>query len=187
MKAPRRIRLGLTSFGRSMAAPTVLDRRPSLPVRQLLFGYPHVPMIAGMAITVQRGEVVNPEVETPATAEHGRRRPSCTRRSRDPATAADRSSRTTAALFVAGGRGQLALDERPRRRLRPPQPRSPRERIDRLDREVEELKAKAFAPAFYRGIPSSEVIRALDYLGFGGLAKLDEPPAGGTSVQFRSA
>nr|WP_237394420.1 serine protease [Mycobacterium intracellulare] len=31
-----------------------------------VFGYPRVPMIAGMAIAVQRGEVVNPAAETPA-------------------------------------------------------------------------------------------------------------------------
>ena len=34
-KAPRRIRLGLRSFGRSAAIPTVPGQRPSLPVRQL--------------------------------------------------------------------------------------------------------------------------------------------------------
>ena len=32
-----------------------------------MFGYPRVQMIAGIAITVQRGEVVNPAAETPAT------------------------------------------------------------------------------------------------------------------------
>jgi hypothetical protein len=34
-KAPRRSRLGLTSFGRSTAVPTGPGQRPSLPVRQL--------------------------------------------------------------------------------------------------------------------------------------------------------
>jgi hypothetical protein len=48
------------------------------------------------------------------------------------------------------------------------------------------LKAKAFAPSFYRGIPSSEVIRALDDLGFGGIATLDDPPPTGTSVRFQN-
>lgn len=150
-----------------------------------LFGYPHVPMIAGMAITVQRGEVVNPEVETPATAEHGRQKTFLY-------SAIARPGNSGGPIVAHDGRiiGLVVEDSSPSMSARAagyeqPQPRSPRERIDRLDREVEELKAKAFAPAFYRGIPSSEVIRALDYLGFGGLAKLDEPPAGGTSVQFR--
>jgi hypothetical protein len=49
------------------------------------------------------------------------------------------------------------------------------ERIAYLEREVEELTAKVHAPAFYHGIPSSEVIRALDELGFGGLATIDGP------------
>jgi hypothetical protein len=57
----------------------------------------------------------------------------------------------------------------------PPRPETAEERIDVLEREAEELEAKAFAPSFYRGIPSSEVIRALDELGFGGLATLDGP------------
>jgi hypothetical protein len=64
----------------------------------------------------------------------------------------------------------------------PPPPSTPEERIKRLEREVDELNAKTRAPSFYRGIPSSEVIRALDDLGFGGLATLDDPPPAGTSV-----
>jgi hypothetical protein len=73
------------------------------------------------------------------------------------------------------GRGQLARDERPRCR---PQgaPAALVVRADNhLDREVEELKPKVAAPPFYRGIPSSEVIRALDELGYGGIATMDVP------------
>jgi hypothetical protein len=75
-------------------------------------------------------------------------------------------------------------DARPGRWLRATAAGTPEDRIDLLEREVEELKAKAFAPSFYRGIPSSAVIRALDDLGFGGLATLDDLPPSGTSVYY---
>jgi Trypsin-like peptidase domain len=49
----------------------VAFRDPAWADEVYVFGYPRVPMIAGRAITVQRGEVVNPAAETPATADHG--------------------------------------------------------------------------------------------------------------------
>ena len=150
-----------------------------------LFGYPRVPMIAGMVITVQRGEVVNPAAETPAAGGLPRQKTFLY-------SAIARPGNSGGPIVAHDGRviGLVVEDSSPSTSARAagyeqPRPRSPRERIDHLDREVEELKAKTFAPSFYRGIPSSEVVRALDYLGFGGLAKLDEPPAGGASVQFR--
>ncbi len=142
-------------------------------------------MIAGMVITVQRGEVVNPAAETPAAGGLPRQKTFLY-------SAIARPGNSGGPIVAHDGRviGLVVEDSSPSTSARAagyeqPRPRSPRERIDHLDREVEELKAKTFAPSFYRGIPSSEVVRALDYLGFGGLAKLDEPPAGGASVQFR--
>lgn len=61
-------------------------------------------------------------------------------------------------------------------------PTAPEERIEFLEQQVADLTAKTFA----HGIPSSEVIRALDDLGFGGLAKLDDVPPGSSPVFFRN-
>ncbi len=49
------------------------------------------------------------------------------------------------------------------------------QQIDDLESEVEELKARAFGPSFYKGIPSSDVVRALDELGYGGIIEMDTP------------
>ncbi|BCO67488.1 hypothetical protein MINTM008_23340 [Mycobacterium intracellulare] len=90
---------------------------------------------------------------------------------------------------MAGSLAWWSKTARPRHAPRPPTtrrppPSTPEERIEHLEAEVKELKAKATTPSFYRGIPSSEVIKALDDLGFGELAKLDEVPPSGWSVHF---
>jgi S1-C subfamily serine protease len=151
-----------------------------------LFGYPHVPMIAGMVITVQRGEVVNPTAETPAAGGLPRQKTFLY-------SAIARPGNSGGPIVAHDGRviGLVVEDSSPAASARAagyeePQPSSPEDRIAYLEREVEELKAKAFAPSFYRGIPASEVVRALGDLGFSGLAKLDDSPPGGTSVQFKN-
>jgi hypothetical protein len=150
-----------------------------------LFGYPHVPMIAGMVITVQRGEVVNPVAETPAAGGLPRQKTFLY-------SAIARPGNSGGPIIAHDGRviGLVVEDSSPSTSARAagyeePAPTSLEERIERLEREVDELEAKVFAPSFYRGIPASDVVRALDDLGFGGLVKLDDPPPGGTSVQFK--
>jgi len=139
-----------------------------------LFGYPHVPMLAGMVITVQRGEVINPAAETP--------RPGDLRRQKTFLySAIARPGNSGGPIVAHDGRviGLVVVDSSPTTRAQAagyePPPTTPEERIDHLQREVEALTAKVFAPSFYRGIPSSLVIRALDELGFAGLATLDGP------------
>ena len=110
-----------------------------------VFGYPRVPMTGEMAITVQRGEVVNPVAETipdrqkiflySAIARPGN--------SGGPIVAQDGR---VIALVVEDSAESPSTDAGP-----------------------------AGAP-FYRGIPSSEVIRALDDLGFGGIVEIDTLP-----------
>jgi hypothetical protein len=56
------------------------------------------------------------------------------------------------------------------------------DRVDRLGRDVEDLKAKVEAPPFYRGIPSSEIMRALTDFGRRSSAHfegIDQPEAPG--------
>lgn len=134
-----------------------------------VFGYPRVPMIADMAITVQRGEVVNPSAETMPD-----------RQKTFLYSAIARPGNSGGPIVAHDGRviGLVVEDTPPTTRAgeydQPP--RSPQERIDRLEHELTDLKAKVFAPPFYRGIPSSEVIRALDDLGFGGIIEMDTLP-----------
>lgn len=150
-----------------------------------LFGYPHVPMITAMAITVQRGEVVNPASETPAGGGLPRQKTFLH-------SAIARPGNSGGPIVAHDGRviGLVAEDSSPTTHAGaagydPLPPATPGEWIDRIHADVEELKAKVRAPSFYRGIPSSEVIRALEELGFGGLATIDEPPPNGPSMRFQ--
>jgi S1-C subfamily serine protease len=150
-------------------------RDPSWADDVYLFGYPQVPMLAGMVVTVQRGEVVNPVAETPAGGGLPRQKTFLY-------SAIARPGNSGGPIVAQDGRviGLVVEDSSPTTRAQaagyePPPPTTPEERLGRLEQEVEELTSKVFAPSFYRGIPSSEVIRALDELGFGGLARLDGP------------
>jgi hypothetical protein len=140
-----------------------------------LFGYPHVPMIAGDTITVQRGEVVNPFVQTPAVGGLPRQKTFLY-------SAIARPGNSGGPIVAQDGRviGLVVEDSSTGARAhapgyQPPEPETPEERLDYLETEVDELKAKTFAQSFYRGVPSSEIIRALNDLEFGGLASLDGP------------
>lgn len=107
-----------------------------------VFGYPRVPMTAEMAITVQRGEVVNPVAATIPD-----------RQKIFLYSAVARPGNSGGPIVAQDGRviGLVVED----------------------CAESPSTDAGPAAAPFYRGIPSSEVIRALDELGFGGIIEMD--------------
>jgi len=114
-------------------------------------------MAAESAITVQRGEVVNPS--TPAMP------------SRDPMflySAIARPGNSGGRIVAGDGRviGLVVEDSSPTTKAgaaggEPSPPQSPWDRIEDLDARVSELEERTRAPAFYRGIPTSEIVRAI--------------------------
>lgn len=110
-----------------------------------VFGYPRVPMTAEMAITVQRGEVVNPA----ATTIPGRQKIFLY-------SAIARPGNSGGPIVAQDGRviGLVVEDSA----------------------EAPSTGTGPNAAPFYRGIPSSEVIRALDELDFGGIVEMDTLP-----------
>lgn len=109
-----------------------------------VFGYPRVPMTADMAITVQRGEVVNPAAEAIPD-----------RQKIFLYSAIARPGNSGGPIVAQDGRviGLVVEDSA----------------------ESSSTDAGPSAAPFYRGIPSSEVVRALNHLGFGGLIEIDTP------------
>ncbi|MEV0434093.1 serine protease [Nocardia sp. NPDC050413] len=122
--------------------PGMVFRDPAWSDETYVFGYPRVPMTAEMAITVQRGEVVNPH--TPSMP------------GRTPIflfSAIARPGNSGGPIVASDGRVIGLVVE------------------DSADTTSSEGAPNA-AP-FFRGLPSSEVLRALDDLGFGKLAKFE--------------
>ncbi|MGW0359213.1 S1 family peptidase [Nocardia nova] len=122
--------------------PGMVFRDPAWSDETFVFGYPRVPMTAEMALTVQRGEVVNPSTPSMPT--------------RDPVFLYSATARpgNSGGPIVAGDGRVIGL----------------------VVEDSSDTQSSNGAPAalpFYRGIPSTEVLRALNALGFDGLAKLE--------------
>lgn len=117
-------------------------RDPNWADETFVFGFPRVPMTAEMAITVQRGEVVNPS--TPSMP------------SREPVflySAIARPGNSGGPIVAGDGRviGLVVEDSS----------------------EVQTNNGAPVSAPFYRGLPTSEVVRALTDLGFPNLAKVE--------------
>lgn len=128
-------------------------RNPAWADETYVFGFPRVPMAAESSVTVQRGEVVNPS--TPSMP------------SRDPMflySAIARPGNSGGPIVAGDGRviGLVVEDSAATTRAGAPGADAPSaEQIADMDARVSELEEKTRAPAFYRGIPTSEIVRAV--------------------------
>lgn len=123
----------------------VAFRDPEWSDEVYVFGYPRVSMTAEMALTVQRGEVVNPSAETIPD-----------RQKIFLYSAIARPGNSGGPIVAQDGRviGLVVEDSA----------------------EASSTDAGPAAAPFYRGIPSSEIVRALDDLGYGGIVEMDALP-----------
>lgn len=132
-------------------------RDPAWADETYVFGYPHVPQAAESVITVQRGEVVNPSTPTmsspgPMFLYSAIARPG---NSGGPIVAGDgRVIGLVVEDSLFTGSAEAADREKKR-------PQWSWDRIDDLGRRVTDLEERTRAPAFYRGIPASEIVRAV--------------------------
>ncbi|MBF6215975.1 trypsin-like peptidase domain-containing protein [Nocardia puris] len=122
--------------------PGLVFRDPSWADETYVFGFPRVPMTAEMAITIQRGEVVNPKTESMPR--------------RDPIflySAIARPGNSGGPIVAGDGRV-----------------------IGMVVEDCSETKSSDGTPGaapFYRGLPSSEILRALNDLDLGGIAHFE--------------
>jgi S1-C subfamily serine protease len=137
-------------------------REPQWADEVYLLGYPRVPMTTeDDAITVQRGEVVNPSIETPATGGAPRGKTFLY-------SAIARPGNSGGPIVAQDGRViGLVVDH-----TEEPQS-TDLERCDSESAQGQSRRAKPPAPPFYRGVPASQIMQALTDLGFGDLAILE--------------
>jgi S1-C subfamily serine protease len=174
-------------------------RDPAWADEVYVLGYPRVPWMIDTDITLQRGEVVNPLAEAPPVRDDDTEAlgiiPSRTKMFLYSAIA--RPGNSGGPIVAHDGRviGLVVEDSAPSLSSDPTRPAddNPSERFTTLraamkeavelftcspasaDEKMQSAPDIPDAAPFYRGIPSSEVLRALVDLGFGDLAVLERP------------
>jgi S1-C subfamily serine protease len=141
--------------------PGMVFREPRWADEVFVFGYPRVPMTAEMAISVQRGQVVNLPRLSEYAVQHGEVVNPATETipDRDKVflfSAITRPGNSGGPIVAGDGRviGLVVEDSA----------------------EAPSTESCPESAPFYRGIPSSEVIRALDDLELGGIIKTEREP-----------
>lgn len=141
--------------------PGMVFREPRWADEVFVFGYPRVPMTAEMAISVQRGQVVNLARSTEYAVQRGEVVNPATETipDRDKVflfSAITRPGNSGGPIVAGDGRviGLVVEDSA----------------------EARSSESGHESAPYYRGIPSSEVIRALDDLGFGEIIKTEREP-----------
>lgn len=152
-----------------LALPGMSFRDPKWHDEVCVFGYPYVPGLTERPITIERGEVVNPATEAAAWGGYPRQKTFLT-------SAVARPGNSGGPIVAQDGRVIGLVVEDARDGL-------PRAAAAGAEAEVtgEPQSIGAPSPPFYRGIPGSEVVRAIQELSphFGGrldgLAIIENP------------
>jgi Trypsin-like peptidase domain len=115
-----------------------------------VFGYPYVPGLTERPITVERGQVVNPRAEAAGIGGYPRQPTFLT-------SAIARPGNSGGPIVAQDGRVIGLVVENSRE----------------ADSTAGDSKSPD-SPPFYRGIPAGEVVCAIEYLGFTGIATLEQ-------------
>jgi Trypsin-like peptidase domain len=134
-----------------------------------VFGYPYVPGLTERPITVERGQVVNPATEAARMAGYPRQKTFLT-------SAVARPGNSGGPIVAQDGRviGLVVEDARAglsRASAGGEEPAAERRESGRTDSESQ--SEGSGSPPFYRGIPGSEVVRAIKEIDLGGDAVLE--------------
>lgn len=152
------------------AVPGMAFRDPKWYDEVCVFGYPYVPGLTERPITVERGQIVNPATEAAGVGGYPRQPTFLT-------SAIARPGNSGGPIVANDGRVIGLVVENARYGLTSASAGDiePANESDstRGQGNTERDSADADSPPFYRGIPGSQVVRALEDLGFEGLAVLE--------------
>lgn len=149
------------------ALPGMAFRDPEWYDEVCVFGYPYVPGLTERPITVERGQVVNPATEAAGVGGYPRQPTFLT-------SAIARPGNSGGPIVATDGRVIGLVVENARYGLTTASAggTGPPDAPDVAARQGDTglSTAEADSPPFYRGIPGSQVVRAIEELGFDGLA-----------------
>ena len=152
--------------------PGMTFRDPKWYDEVCVFGYPYVPGLTERPITVERGQVVNPSTEAAALPGYPRQPTFLT-------SAIARPGNSGGPIVAQDGRVIGLVVENARQSLSTAAVADEAEPSGDAEPDAsppdisESQRREADSPPFYRGIPAREVVRAIEYLGFTGLAVLE--------------
>lgn len=152
------------------AVPGMAFREPKWYDEVCVFGYPYVPGLTERPITIERGQVVNPATEAAGIGGYPRQPTFLT-------SAIARPGNSGGPIVANDGRVIGLVVENARYGLTTASaggtgpPDAPDVAEGQGDTGLS--TAEADSPPFYRGIPGSQVVRAIEELGFDGLVVLE--------------
>ncbi|ETZ33170.1 trypsin family protein [Mycobacterium intracellulare MIN_061107_1834] len=151
------------------AVPGMAFREPKWYDDVCVFGYPYVPGLTERPITVERGQIVNPATEAAGLGGYPRQPTFLT-------SAIARPGNSGGPIVANDGRVIGLVVENARYGLTSASAGvAPANEPDHVGSQGEtgQNSADADSPPFYRGIPGSQVVRAINELGFEGCVVLE--------------
>jgi len=152
-----------------LALPGMSFRDPKWHDEVCVFGYPYVPGLTERTIIVEHGTVVKPSTQGAAVGGYPRQKTFLT-------SAIARPGNSGGPIVAQDGRVIGLVVENARHGSGASAGGAPP--ADEPDHELRESQSRSNdpdSPPFYRGIPASEVIRAIEELHFTGIAVIENP------------